>query len=142
MTDTSNADEGNPPIPGGAKTIELIVSAMYFHITSDPRVAHFFADAPMNRILDHQRAFLIMALTGAPVYGGRSLTDAHARLVEHHGLTERHFDIVLEHLVTTMSELGIEPGLARRIERKVTNTKPLVFGMPPDAPSAADASEP
>ena len=133
MTDRVNADDGKLPIPGGTKTIELIVSAMYFHITSDPRVAHFFEDAPMHRILDHQRAFLITALTGAPVYAGRALSDAHARLVEHHGLSEQHFDIVLEHLVNTMSELGIAPSLAKRIEREVANTKPLVFGEPPAA---------
>ena len=114
---------------GGTKTIASIVGALYFQITNDPRVAHFFEGAPMDRIIAHQRDFLMMALTGNAVYTGRSLAEAHADLIERHGLSEAHFDIVCAHLVTTMSELEIDAEVADEITRRVSATKPLIFGV-------------
>ena len=113
---------------GGPQTINTIVGALYFHITCDPRVSHFFRSVSLERILMHQRAFFTMALSGAPVYNGRSLAEAHADLVARHGLTHAHFDIVMDHLKATLSELDIDPTAAREVERRVAATRPLIFG--------------
>lgn len=117
--------DGNKAAP---EVLQLIVGALYFHLTTDPRLSRFFTHVPVNRIIDHQRAFLDLALNGRPGYSGRSLSEAHAELIEHHGLTEHHFDLVLEHLEKVMSALDIETGLAKHIYRKVEDTKPLIFG--------------
>ena len=127
---TTPSDSGNTTMAdlGGPKTINLIVGALYFHITNDPRIAHFFRDTPVDRIMAHQRAFLTQALTGENVYCGRALSEAHADLIARHGLTETHFDIVLEHLRQTLSELEIDARAATEVERRIAATRSTIFG--------------
>ena len=112
---------------GGEDKIDLLVGAMYFHILNDPRVAHFFADASIERILEHQKSFLRVALAGSGHYAGRDLATAHRRLVQERGLNTTHFDIVIGHLRTSLSESGVGDKLVSRIVERVSATKPTIF---------------
>ena len=113
---------------GGSETVDLLVSAMYFHILNDSRVAHFFDGAPIPRILAHQKSFLTVALSGAGDYSGQWLAEAHSDLVTRRGLITEHFDIVIEHMRNALMELGIDADVTRKVVQRISATKPLIFG--------------
>jgi hemoglobin len=71
----------------------------------DDRVAGFFDDTDMDRQIGKQKAFLTMVLGGPNAYSGRDMRGAHAGLVKR-GLSDLHVDVVIEHLGSTLKELG------------------------------------
>ena len=90
---------------GGASMIERAVDGFYLKVLADDRVRRFFDDIDMDTQRARQRDFLIYALGGPAQYTGKDLREAHQRLVDS-GLSDIHFIIVCEHLVSTLNELG------------------------------------
>lgn len=112
---------------GGQEGIDRLVGALYFQVLNDPRVSRFFDDAPIERILAHQKRFLAVALGGEADYEGRSLAQAHADLVARRGLNTGHFDIVVEHLETTLRELGVPEPVTQQVVERVAATRTDLF---------------
>jgi hemoglobin len=79
------------------------VELFYGKVTSDPSLAAYFETVDLARLKGHQRAFLAAALGGPEAYAGRDIGPAHAHL----GITDDHFDAVVDHLVATLDELGV-----------------------------------
>ena len=88
---------------GGQETVEKIVISFYEKIKADPTVSPFFINTDWEKQIKHQTAFISFAL-GGPTYTGRSLEQAHAGL----DLQEDHWNAVVSHLVTTLTEFGVE----------------------------------
>jgi hemoglobin len=93
---------------GGAQMIEKAVDAFYQKVLADDRVRRFFDDIDMDQQRARQREFLTYSLGGPATYTGKELRVAHQRLVDA-GLSDIHFVIVCEHLVSTLNELGAPP---------------------------------
>ena len=93
---------------GGNEGIRKIVHGFYFQVFLDPRVAGFFDRFDSERLLAHQREFLTFALGGPHPYSGRSLRAAHAPLVRDYGLSDEHFDAVIECLARTLRDFDTE----------------------------------
>lgn len=91
---------------GGTRKLDALVGAFYFNVVNDERVAGFFADVDIGRLLRHQRKFLAVALGGERQYSGRSLRAAHRRLVTRHALADAHFDAFVEVLAGTLKGFG------------------------------------
>ena len=64
----------------------------------------------MKQQAGFQKRFLTVAFGGAPNYPGKNLRDAHKHLVNK-GLNDTHFDAVMEHLGSTLAELGVPADL-------------------------------
>lgn len=92
---------------GGAAAVNLAVDKFYDRVLRDDRVKHFFEGVDMVKQKGHQRAFLTYAFGGAPGYDGRTMREAHRKLVEEQGLKGEHFDAIAEDLVLTLQELEI-----------------------------------
>ena len=112
---------------GGAPAVTAAAELFYRKVLVDSRIAHFFDDVDMDRQVAKQAAFLTMVLGGPNAYAGRDLRAAHAGLVAR-GLTDAHFDAVLEDLAATLRELGVgEPeigqvaGIAESVRPEVLN---------------------
>jgi hemoglobin len=90
---------------GGAAAVDKEVDIFYRKMLTDSRVAGFFDDVDMDRQSAKQKAFLTMVLGGPNGYTGRDMRAAHAKLVQR-GLSDTHVDAVLEHLGSTLKELG------------------------------------
>lgn len=90
---------------GGAATIHSLVGALYFNILQDNRIALFFNDVELERMLEQQRQVLSTAFGDA--CGDRSLISAFKHLTEQKGLKEHHFDALIEVLVMTLRDLHI-----------------------------------
>jgi hemoglobin len=83
--------------------IRTAVDDFYVRVVSDPQLAPFFEGIDLPRLRRHQTALLVQ-VTGGPVeYSGRDLAAGHAGL----GITPADFDRVVEHLVATLTELGV-----------------------------------
>jgi hemoglobin len=104
---------------GGIQTVNEAVDIFYQKCIADPRISHFFEHIDLNKQGGKMKVFLACAL-GAPIhYTGRSMREAHWYM----HLTEEHFNAVMEHLTTTLKEIGIQPDLIREVSNIAMRTK-------------------
>ena len=92
---------------GGEAAVSAAVDKFYGKVLSDDRINHFFVGVDMERQQKHMKRFMAYAFGGAPDYPGRTLRAAHRRLVDEMGLTDKHFDAVMENLGATLQELEV-----------------------------------
>jgi hemoglobin len=90
---------------GGAAAVDKAVDIFYRKMLGDPRTSKYFQAVDMERQAGKQKAFLTMVLGGPNHYTGRDMRTAHAPLVKL-GLSDVHVDAVIEHLGSTLKELG------------------------------------
>ncbi len=90
---------------GGQGAVNSAVDIFYRKMLTDERVSHFFEDIDMEKQILKQKGFLTMVFGGPNNYSGKNMHEGHAHLVKR-GLTDNHVDIVIEHLGTTLKELG------------------------------------
>ena len=112
---------------GGAAAVDAAVEIFYRKVLQDDRIADFFDSVDMDAQAAKQRAFITMALGGPNSYTGRDMRSAHARLVGQ-GLTDVHFDAVIEHLGATLIELGVDGGTVGAIAAKLEGLRTDVLG--------------
>jgi len=91
---------------GGAPAIDAAVDLFYRKVLADDRISDYFDDVEMDEQIAKQKSFLTFAFGGPNTYTGKDMREAHANLVQR-GLTDEHFDAVLEHLGATLQELGV-----------------------------------
>lgn len=99
---------------GGDKAIQVAVEIFYRKVLSDDRIAHFFDDIDMDLQIAKQKSFLTLVTGGPNEYTGKSMRDAHKRLVDR-GLDDTHVDIVIQHLGATLAELGVPDSIIQEI---------------------------
>lgn len=100
---------------GGQTAVETAVDRFYQRVLADERINHFFAGIDMQKQRAHQKAFLTYAFGGTDHYDGRRMREAHRRLVEQMGMTDEHFDAVVENLATTLKEMGVADELIAEV---------------------------
>lgn len=88
---------------GGAPAVDAAVNIFYRKVLGDERISHFFETVDMERQAAKQKAFLTMVFGGPNQYTGLDMRKAHAGM----NLTETHFDAVVEHLASTLTQLGV-----------------------------------
>ena len=88
---------------GGSEAVTAAVEQFYERVTADPELAPYFEGTDMARLKGHQRMFIAVAIGGPEKYVGRSMGEAHARL----NIVPAHFDLVVGHLVATLTALGV-----------------------------------
>lgn len=92
---------------GGEPALTAAVDLFYARVLDDSLLAPVFAGIDMQRLKEHQRRFLSLALGGPNAYAGRDLATAHSHISARHGLNDGHFNAVLGHLGDTLSTLGV-----------------------------------
>jgi truncated hemoglobin YjbI len=85
----------------------LATTAFYKKVLADELLSPYFTGADMQRQAGMLAEFLALAFGGPHAYTGRDLRTAHQHLP---GLTDAHFDRVLEHLAETLREAGLSEG--------------------------------
>jgi len=116
---------------GGAAAVDAAVEKFYTKVLADDRIKHFFDGVEMDAQAKKQKAFLTVALGGPNRYTGRGMTRAHAPLIAR-GLTDSHFDAVVENLGQTLAELGVGSDDIAEAARIVETTREAVLGRSPD----------
>ncbi|PCH60622.1 MAG: group 1 truncated hemoglobin [Gammaproteobacteria bacterium] len=91
---------------GGEAAVSAAVDIFYRKMLADDRVSSFFDNTDMDKQIAKQKGFLTMVFGGPNNYTGKNMRDAHAPLVAK-GLNDTHVDITIEHLASTLKELGV-----------------------------------
>lgn len=112
---------------GGAPAINAAVDIFYEKMLKDPRVSGFFDHTDMTAQRNKQKRFLAMAFGGPKQYDGRSMRDAHSKLLER-GLNDEHVDIVIQHLGDTLKELGVDNELISQVATIANSVRDDVLG--------------
>jgi hemoglobin len=107
---------------GGMPAVDAAVEIFYTKVMADESISHFFRWTHMKSQNAKQKAFLAYAF-GAPLkYSGKNMRDAHAHLVEK-GLSTKHFDAVMKHLLSTLFDLGVAEELIGEVKKIAENTR-------------------
>ena len=109
------------------------VDVFYARVADDPALTHFFTGVDMQRKRLKQVQFLCYAFGGADQYLGRSVAEAHARIITEAGANRDHFWIVAGHLRAALEQLSVPEPL---IEECLANIAPAASVFPePGAPA-------
>lgn len=102
---------------GGEAAVNAAVDLFYEKMLNDDRVKHFFVNTDMAKQREHQKRFLTFAFGGLPDYPGRTMREAHAKLVTEQGLSDVHFDATVENLAAALKELGVSEELIGEVAK-------------------------
>ena len=126
----------NPPLferVGGMKALVNAVDIFYARVGADPELAPFFVGIDMRSQRIKQVQFLCYAFGGPDQYLGRSVADAHARIITEMGAHRGHFWRVADHLRAALEQLAVPAPL---IEECLANIAPAASVFPePGAPA-------
>ena len=96
---------------GGAPAITAVVGRFYDLVVADDRLAGYFEGVEMARLKRHQVALVSQVMGGPVEYSGRDLRAAHQGM----GISTEDFAVVVDHLVTALTEAGVEPAIIGRV---------------------------
>lgn len=100
---------------GGPSAVTAAVDDLYRRVIGDPALTRYFDGVDMKTLMAQQRSFIAAAI-GAPVH------DSHAYLT----IAPEHFDRVVEHLIDTLSDLGVSPSIIEAMGAKLAPLKDKV----------------
>ncbi len=112
---------------GGREAVNAAVDVFYKKVLADDRINKFFVGIDMDAQRRKQIIFLTYAFGGPNNYDGKSMRDAHAKLVEQ-GLNDSHFDAVVENLGATLKELGVADELIQEAAGIAETTRNDILG--------------
>ncbi len=90
---------------GGENAVNAAVDIFYRKVLADDRVNGYFDGVDMEKQIQKQKGFLTMVFGGPNNYTGKDMREGHKHLVLK-GLNDSHVDIIIEHLGSTLQELG------------------------------------
>ncbi|MCI5048809.1 MAG: group 1 truncated hemoglobin [Rickettsiales bacterium] len=114
---------------GGDPAIRATVAKLYDKILTDPLLTPFFVDIDDEKLRRSQAAFVTYVAGGPNRYNGKSIREAHKRLVTDKGLSDSHFDAVAGHLASALEELGVAEGLIKETLSIVETTRADVLNL-------------
>ena len=103
---------------GGKNAVELAAIKLYYHISEDERINHFFKDIDFKKQSTKMTAFLTYIFGGPSLYTGRNMRKSHKNVVAK-GLNDEHVDAMLDNVRTTLNEMGIAPDLQKQVLAKL-----------------------
>jgi len=114
---------------GGDEAVEAAVDIFYSKVMADDLLKPFFVGVKMDQQSFMQRLFLTGAFGGPQAYTGRSLREAHKKLVEEQGLGEEHFGAVAGHLLSTLEDLDVPADLIQEVMTIAASTHDDVLNL-------------
>ncbi|MEK6579746.1 MAG: group 1 truncated hemoglobin [Bdellovibrionota bacterium] len=112
---------------GGEKAVTAAVKMFYLKVLADERISEFFTDINMHKQIEKQKEFLTMVFGGPKKYTGRDMRLTHSKFIPR-GLTDKHFDAVMENLAKTLKELGVNDGLIGEVAAIAESVRNDVLG--------------
>lgn len=97
---------------GGLEGLKVATDSMYEKAINDDRLSPFFnhASTDLEQVKRHQYNFMKIAFsTNIPKDEEffQRIRGVHQELIEKMGLSEAHFDVMLNHFISTLSELNV-----------------------------------
>ena len=104
---------------GGGPAIAAVVDRFYQLVLGDDRLREYFDGVEMVRLKRHQVALVSQVMGGPVAYEGRDLRAAHNGM----GISQQDFAAVVEHLVTALTEAGVERAIIDRVGIALAGTE-------------------
>ncbi|MBB2992735.1 hemoglobin [Mycolicibacterium iranicum] len=104
---------------GGSAAVTAAVDDLYRRVIADPGLSHYFDGVDMKRLKARQRSFLAAALGGHEPALVQDMREAHSHL----DIAPRHFDRAVDHLVETLSDLGVRGSVLDRVGARLAPLK-------------------
>jgi hemoglobin len=104
---------------GGAPAITAVVNRFYDLVVADERLAGYFDGVEMVRLKRHQVALVSQVMGGPVEYEGRELRAAHQGM----GISTDDFAVVVDHLVTALTEAGVPAEIIGRVGAALGGTE-------------------
>ena len=97
---------------GGEDVLEAVVEKFYDAVVKEKELSPFFDRVNMPLLMAHQKRFMTVAFTEIPLdFDVKGyIIERHYRLFDK-GVNERHFDLVIQHLVDTLVSFGVSQDL-------------------------------
>ncbi len=111
---------------GGRDAVNAAVDIFYKKVLCDDRISSFFESVDMDLQRRKQKAFLTYAFGGPNNYAGKDLRAGHAHLVQR-GMTDFHFDAVVEDLEATLVELAVPGELIAEVKQVAESVRDEVL---------------
>ena len=112
---------------GGNSGVKAAVTVFYNRVLADETLAHWFEGIDISRLRAHQRAFLAAALGGPELFAGRDIATAHAGME----ITDEAFDTIIQHLASTLHDLGAGDELVDEVRVRLEALRPDVVSRVP-----------
>lgn len=118
---------------GGETIVNPAIDIFGRKLLTDNRLKAFFEgvdtsnEAEMTRLAAKLKAFLTMATGGPHNYTGEDMRRIHAPLVEQ-GLSDAHFDAVIELIGQTLTELNVPIDLVAEAAKVAESSRHDVLG--------------
>ncbi|WP_448811824.1 group I truncated hemoglobin [Agromyces bauzanensis] len=114
---------------GGAPAITVVVDRFYQLVLGDDRLSGYFDGIEMVRLKRHQVALVSQVMGGPVEYTGRELSAAHAGM----RISEEDFAAVAGHLVTALTDAGVERPIIDRVVATIAGTEADIVETRPAA---------
>lgn len=111
---------------GGAPAITAVVGRFYELVVADDRLAGYFTGIEMVRLKRHQVALVSQVMGGPVEYSGRDLRTAHEGM----GISTDDFAVVVDHLVTALTEAGVPSEIIGRVGAALGGTEADIVEVP------------
>jgi len=112
---------------GGDKAMEVCVDLFYEKVLNDDLVRHFFQDTDMVSQRLKQKSFLSMAFGGPYHYSDLDLRAGHKPFIEKYGLSDVHFNRIMEIFKETLTELNISANELQGMMEILESTRDAVL---------------
>jgi len=112
---------------GGDKAMEVCVDLFYQKVLNDDLVSPFFKDIDMASQRLKQKSFLAMAFGGPYHYSDADLRATHKPLIEKMGLSDEHFNRILEIFKETLTELNVSANEQQSVMEILESTRDAVL---------------
>ena len=124
---------------GGMVAVKAAVDAFYERVLADEQLAPMFSDTNLAWLKGRQVAFFTQALGGPPIYKGKDMRAAHAKL----SITAEHFSRVAGHLHDTLTSLNVPQPLVDEVLGAVAPLADQIINTSSDAsaPASLDPSQ-
>jgi hemoglobin len=112
---------------GGFARVRLIVSDLYDKILESDRLAPYFANVEMGRLIDHQTKFIAAIMGGPASFSDEQIARAHARL----GIRGQDFDEMAALFRETLEDAGLDDAAVERLHAHLGALRPHVVAAGP-----------
>lgn len=110
---------------GGEAGVEALVIAFYTKVLADSELAPFFRHTALEKLHAMQKDFFTMALGGPEEYTGQGLAQAH----HGRGIKAKHFNLFVQHLLSTLEDLGVEEAEAQPVCDRINSHANEILGV-------------
>ena len=96
---------------GGESGVAAIVEDFTYRLAGDDEIVVFFANSNIDRFVTSLEEQICSLSDGPCFYSGPPMDRAH----QHMGITDAHFNALVEHMQQTLIDQGIAPGPRNRL---------------------------